>query len=234
MEDGGESSPDAGSQGDADGGGAEERSDAEDRDMLAIEHGSEDSDGIVSDEEENIDIVEEAIMEGVEEDVIHGGMDPSAAGGVAAALDAAFAIIASSEGEASVGMRTKAEFTVTFKHGTVKYYNTTKKMVAHCMGRGHGNCFLTRKCDLSDAALAATPWRGRPFALMAAWLDSDGVDGISQWGHGHIFEPNAERRKEARDWAIAEADSGNVIIKGFLSRERKLDTGEPTGSIQQP
>jgi hypothetical protein len=73
-----------------------------------------------------------------------------------------------SESVAHHAPRGKAVYTVKLPFGSIRYYKSTRTLVATCDKHGP-KCRLTRSTKASFSK--ANPGQGRPFGLLVAWLE---------------------------------------------------------------
>ncbi|CAK0884806.1 unnamed protein product, partial [Prorocentrum cordatum] len=119
--------------------------------------------------------------------------------------------------------KTPAEITVRHRSGIIRYYDTTRAMVAQCLVPSHqgesSGCFLTRVCRDMKSNKA----RGRCLGLMRAWLGVSDETGITRWDHVHAWKPDHAERRDARREALA---SGDPSFRALAEKERVENDGD--------
>ena len=117
---------------------------------------------------------------------------------------------------AAPGARVTAELRVEFPHGSITYYGTTSRFVAHCQCAGHG-----RKCFKTATALGRVGQKGRPLGLLYAWLlEAPAVEPATQKQHLDTT-PTYASRVDAR-----RALEGAPAAAPLFEEERKQRPGE--------
>lgn len=114
-----------------------------------------------------------------------------------------------------VARRPRADFELQVPGGTLRYYEGTNSVVAHCFRHGSQECRLTRTMNASTARGRAG--QGRPIGLLCAWLEA-GMDPALRTAEAHKQMrpfPTFEQRRQAR------ASVASVLgIQSFFDRER--------------
>ncbi|CAK0814162.1 unnamed protein product [Prorocentrum cordatum] len=112
-----------------------------------------------------------------------------------------------------------------YKSGVIRYYDTTKVMVAQCFVPSHQvepGCYLARSVRPSVASKA----KGRCLGLLCSWLEVVEAHAITRWDHVHSWKPPWEDRRRARREAMG---LGLDLVAAFASKERDGNDGDRDG-----
>ena len=113
--------------------------------------------------------------------------------------------------------------------GRIKYYETTKKMVAECDCHDDKDCVATRSCRRSD--IIHRYGQGRPYVWLIIWLTTCPCTVKKQSDHVFDFKPTDIDRIKLREQVLA---SSNPVHAVFLAGEAPKRDGDPEESEYIP